>query len=1106
MILTKSQKKAAQYLSGNILVSAGAGTGKTRVLIERILYILKNQKADISDLLVLTFTEKAANEIKSRLSAALHALGLERTRRELELAAIGTFHSFASRLLKEHPIETVVDPDFRVLGAEEEELLKDETLTGIIEKSFQNGDPSFELLRLYGEQSMRAGLLKTFAAARQEGKSLRDFFDKSRENKNSVLVKANLETINDILETTARLEGAVDSGALDKFLKKKDWDWKAVEDFRAWCMPYMRGGKKALASEWKRWRELVKEFAAIKMEKIAEPWLEKFEALAIEFESAYEAAKREENLLDFDDLQIKAVKLFESPQPALQKLSEGYRKRFAYILVDEFQDTNYLQTRFIELLSSGNNVFVVGDYKQSIYAFRGAEPRIFFDREKNYEKGEGGVKVALLDNFRSSVPLLESLNGFFKELWDEDRFPFEPLVAKASQDLENRKAPPVEILATSIGEEEEKEHARMREAIAIAGRIKELHEKENVPYGNMAVLFQVMTLSGIYEYALKGFGIPYFITAGRGFYYQPEIRDMVSFLTYLERPLLDISLAAALRSPFFHVTDDTLFWLARYAKAGDEKAPLAHALKEIEKIPEIEASQQKTLRNFIALTEKLRQLKDRVSLAELMDAILEKTGYELAVLADHGGPRRYANLKKLMTIARESESYERMPLARFLAILKQYQIQEIRESEAQVSTEKGSDAVRLMTVHAAKGLEFPVVIVADMGLEGFRSGSKAIVAHANDGYAIRLLCGADKKEEKPYFYQRLDQTMKVVEDEEWKRLFYVACTRAKSRLILSGVHKKKEKPIDRYGDMSTWMDWAMALGEKFGLPITHDLDKTMGFAGRQISDVRGKIEKILREIEAKAPESSAAPERASEKPVLRSIDLPVSAYVLFEKDPRAFWKTYQIGWSVSDREFEDTARDTEEESIPACDFGTAMHAFLERLDLKDPEKYLEQDVLERIFSAFSKNAIIEARKILKGFFKSPIFKRLQRARRVLRETDFTMNGRHGLIHGKLDVLFEDEKGEWHILDYKTAVGDEASAKESAYTLQIEIYALAARKILGLPIRSGIVYYLKNGSEVVTEFPGGEKTDSHFDTIEKQVFDFQQNILNFYNEKLLQTKS
>ena len=371
MTLTKDQKKAVHAVGKNILVSAGAGTGKTRVLVERILHLLRTQKATITELLVLTFTEKAANEIKTRLSESFRELDLERPRRDLEKAAISTFHSFAARLLKEHPIEAGVDPDFRVIESEQSELLKEEAMNATIAKLYEGKSDAFEILPVYGEAAARDGILKVFTAARHEGKNLRDFFSENEIKEQAVRAKREAELPGEAQALIAKLE-EIDAEAWNRFLGLKTWDWEMLRDFREWSALY-KGKRKA---GWKEWRNLLEDLAALRVGQFAAPWKEKFERMALAFEEAYGAAKREKGFLDFDDLQRMAVGLFRGEKPALRKLRERYQREFKFILVDEFQDTNFLQMEFVELLSTGENLFMVGDYKQSIYGFRGAEPRI----------------------------------------------------------------------------------------------------------------------------------------------------------------------------------------------------------------------------------------------------------------------------------------------------------------------------------------------------------------------------------------------------------------------------------------------------------------------------------------------------------------------------------------------------------------------------------------------------------------------------------------------------------------------------------------------------------------------------------------------------------
>jgi len=1112
MTLTKDQKKAVQSLGKNILVSAGAGTGKTRVLVERILHILRTQKATIPELLVLTFTEKAANEIKTRLSESFRELNLERPRRDLEKAAISTFHSFAVRLLREHPIEAGVDPDFRVIETEQSELLKEEAMNAMIAKLYGEKNDAFEILPVYGEDSVRSGILKVFMAARHEGKSLRDFFAENAIKEQGVCEKRESELPDEARALIAKLE-EIDGKAWERFLDLKTWDWGTLRDFEEWSALY-KGKRKA---GWKEWRDLLGDLAALRLGPLAAPWKERFERMALAFEEAYTALKREKSFLDFDDLQRMAVGLFRGEKPALLKLKERYQRAFKFILVDEFQDTNFLQMEFVELLSTGENLFMVGDYKQSIYGFRGAEPRIFLEKDALYGKGVGGERIYLCESFRSDPPVLDFVNRFFKVLWEEDCFPFEPLVANHSTPRVCETVSAVELLVTGLKEKEDMRFARLREARVIAARVRELHEKEKIPYGDMAVLFQAMTLSGIYEDAFKSAGVPYFIVAGRGFYEQPEIQDMMSFLSHLERPLADIPLAATLRSPLFHITDDTLFWLSHYAKKESDDVPLIHALRTPAPLEEIVPEQKERLKNFLKLTGELNGVKDRIPVSEILDRILEGTGYELSVLMDPKGVRRYANLKKLIAMVREYETYDRMSLASFLNILKRLEAQEVRESEAQTVLEKSVETVRMMSIHAAKGLEFPVVFVADMGHQGSRSDSKSVIAHAADGYAMKMWDSKGLEMKEPYFFRHIDDEIAKRGDEERKRLFYVALTRAKSRLFLSGVHKKKKEEKECFRDMASWMDWAVSTAGE--LPIKISIDPETPFLARPGTkeELHEKVEALVADISWKKKGAEISGSRFSKPPSPRSIDLPVSAYVLFQKDPAEFWRVYQIGWSVPVQDSSEklTSVGTEgenewvgesellegqDEVFSAADFGTVMHGFLERLDFAHPD-LLEPGTLERLFGGFGEPAVSDAQKILGDFMKQPVFQQLRKARRIKREIDFVLNARRGLIQGKIDVLFEDEKGVWHILDYKTASGDEDAARKSAYDLQMEIYALAAGRILKLPVRSAIIYYLKNQKAVTLDFLS-EPPGVFFDSLEKKIHGLQQQILDYSNERMI----
>lgn len=1079
--LTKAQETAIQETRKNILVSAGAGAGKTRVLVERFCNFVIAGKAGVTEILTLTFMEKAANEMKSRIMKRFRAEGMLGNCRQMELAYISTLHAFAARLLKEHPIEACVAPDFSVIESEEAEFLQEQALDEVIEKECAPGSGVFELLKAYDEDAVREGVRKTLAKARIEGLTLKEFFErqkKNRENENTDVVSVIFREVAghfEILEETELLED------WKRFTGRKDWDWEVIESFREWFKGFRRRGGKNHKETWAEIADRCQEFLGHHLDRFSFPWRERFETMALAFETLYEAKKFEKGVLDFEDLQLRALQLLTADHPGSRKILKHYRNLFKFVLVDEYQDINPLQARLIECFmpaesESGTDakMFFVGDYKQSIYGFRGTSPAHFLEKEKKYAAG-GGFLIEMMENFRTEKTTLNFINAFFARLWEEDGLENTGLIPK----IETKDAKNPELLVVKKRKEENIDQARMREAGAIVRRMKELHEKEEIPYGKMTVLFQALSSVGIYEHALKSAGIPYFVVSGKGFYHQPEIRDMISLLSALENPMLDIPLAAALRSPFFRISDNALFWLSRDAKRGDENAPLYHALKTVESIKQISAEERETLKQCRVFFEELIEAKDKLYLSELLEMILKRTFYEVSILADRQGIRRFANLRKLVNLARDQETRERMSLGDFIRMIRGLESREIRESEAQVEAEESGLVVRLMTVHAAKGLEFPVCFVADLAHQGRSPENKTFLAETGMGYAFKIPNALTREMEEPGIYEKIKRGMDTRETEEWKRLFYVAMTRAKKRLILSGVYEEKKNPKTVFSEMSSWMEWVMTQASDLPLDFQEIPEDAKGLIVRshKVLAEEDFVRQVLApEKEAAGPETILPKERKEtdvkqaeaifrqletyEAPASRILDLPVSAYCAYLKNPLEYWRIYEMGFpdSAHEREFEKMPED-EEQDISAADFGTRMHKALEVLDFKDPRDIPR--IISEIFGDLEEKRRAEAEEILKNFLQTPLFKKLQSARRIYKEIPFVIDQRHGRIDGVIDVLFQESNGSWGVLDYKTASGDEKKVKEAAYDFQIAIYAAAVKEITGTVPAAGTLYFLKN---------------------------------------------
>lgn len=1074
MKLTSIQQSIVESNHRNVLVSAGAGTGKTRVLVERYLRLLTQHHARVAEILALTFTDKAASEMKSRVRERLGELGVDAAGQDLESAYIMTFHSFASRLLKEHPLEAAIDPDFSVIESEEADFLKEQALDATFEQSCREEPEIFDLLKTHGEEEIRRGILKVLGAAAAEGRRLKDYFESQKSCKK----------LPETHKISPLLEQLGESQLFQEWLRfskaeKRDWEW--MEALKTWASPFSRRGGKKDKPIWKELCELIKLTIAEWVDQLRAPEQATFERLALRFSETYTALKKEKAQVDFHDLELKLLELFEKKRKANQRICQRYQRQFRFIMVDEFQDTNSIQAKMVDLLSSDSNLFFVGDYKQSIYGFRGTSPFYFLQKEKEYQAARTSIRFALNENFRSEPRVLAFINQYFDQLWKGSGLSFEPLIAKTEAkgiSLDGVKA--VEIWNVQI-EGESIAHGRMKEAEAIAKKIRRLYE-DGVPFGDMVLLFQAMTASPIYEQALKQEGIPFFAVSGRGYYHQLEIKDMMSLLTCLDNPTRDIPLAAVLRSPIFQISDDTLVWLSQEAKKEDKLAPFYHGFLKFEGIASIPETEKTKLRFAKLVLEEFRQKKDRLRIAELLERLMEKTSYLTTVLADPQGVRRYANLKKLVDLAREYESHEVVSLSDFVRAIRSSSQEEIRESEAQIEAEKSGKVVRLMTVHKAKGLEFPVVFVADLAHANQTFQSKTFLAEPGAGYSFLTFNPKSRDWEKPLSWIRIDEAIKLREKEERKRLFYVAMTRAKSFLVLSGVTKVTQSEKKSINEMNTWMEWTLELEKDLKDSALFLQLASNCLPKRNFVPAEKKIfQRLLHEMEPQPlSELIAEPDqekraiektesilnqlKASENKPARAIDLPVSAYVEFVKNPQSYWETYELGMKRSQEpilEFPESAQDLGL-ILSAADFGTRMHQVLERVNFHDPEESGSR-LIAAIFKGTEKKEIEDAGNILAGFVQSPIFREVQKAKHIYRELPFILNERHGRIHGVIDLLYEDEKGSWQVLDYKTMAESREKIEQTGYEDQMMIYALAVRRLLKKVPAQALLYFLKSQS-------------------------------------------
>ena len=766
---TPEQARAIAASGGDVLLEAGAGTGKTGVMVDRYCRLVVDEGLSPDSVLAFTFTDKAAAELRQRIAAELARraeAGSERATALLSTiggAWVTTIHGFCNRVLAAHPVAAGIDPGFRVLDAPEAERAAreafDAALAGFLGESGGAGE---ETVAAYGIEQLRELVSGVHAELRSRGESEPRLPAPPPPDPAAALRRAAAaagECLAELKDTDGRrelLERARQTlGAAGAEPGVDELRSLAVDSRAKALAPYREAIEAAIA----RCAEAGEGGAAYA--HVGE--------LLRRFGDAFEAAKERRRGIDFEDLQILAARLLERAE-----IGEAYRARFGHLLVDEFQDTNRLQLRLIEALRGPRSeLVVVGDELQSIYGFRHADLDVFRAQREAVERRADAELLALSGNFRSRPPLVAAVNHFGAALIGDSYRELRVGVEPAGEDggAADGDEPAVELLLTGRdGWDEEGIELEpavdgrtppscLAEARFLAARLRELADG-GVPRGEMVVLLRAFTHLDAYEDSLQRAGLAPYVVGGRGYWSQQQVADVCALLATIANPLDDEALFGALASPACGVAPDTL-WLLR-AAAG----PRRHAwpaleqaagggepeLAEPERLAAIPPAELELVRTFVARIESLRRRAARLPLAALVEAATGETGYDLAVLMRPEGEARFANVRKLMRLAGEYEAREGRDLRGLLDFLA---VRAEGDAEAQAATAaEGHDGVRVMTVHNAKGLEFPVVAVPDLS-RSLLAGSRAPL----------LLLGREQQPRVGLQWrrlgQRLDQPLRV---------------------------------------------------------------------------------------------------------------------------------------------------------------------------------------------------------------------------------------------------------------------------------------------------------------------------------------------------------
>jgi ATP-dependent helicase/nuclease subunit A len=1020
------EQRAAIEARGEVFVSAGAGTGKTAVLVERFVRAVCEEGLDVESVLVITYTRRAAGELRFRIRHALRERGRPDLARRLDGAWISTIHGFCHRLLRTYPLQAGLDPQFRELDEAQASVLRGEAFDTAL-AAFCAGEEQerLALLASYGAARLRRMLIGVYETLRAAGRELVLELGEAPPlpERLGALEDAARCLVDDAAASGAQRAAAAGVlGLLDG----------APRADRLIDLSAFRGrGERAATFEEAR---IAAEQAAL--DALAARDRSLLEELLHGFAEAYAQAKQRESTLDFEDLQLLARDLLAGDE----EIRTREQLRFRSIMVDEFQDTNRLQCELIDVLSRGPappERFFVGDEFQSIYGFRHADVQVF--RERRDQSGGG---LALARNYRSRPEVLAAVNHLFGEDFGDG---FQPLAA-SGEFPDPVFGHPVELLLTDKASYADTGiHWRRGEARHIARRVHELVESGAATPGEIVLLFAAGTNAEWYEEELRRLGLPTYRATGRGYFGQQQVVDLLAYLQLLRNRYDDEAFLTVLASPFVGVSNDALVLIRRAAG----RRPVFTGIER--NLPvDLEESDIRLLRAFRQRYERLVAASARWSLERLCEQIVAEHDYDLAVLAQWDGRRRYANLRKLARLARSYESLRGSDIEGFVRFVRAQEAVGARELEA-VAVEEGADAVRLLTIHAAKGLEFEVVIVADAGRSGPAPGSDEILALADGRFGFKVADPLTSRPRGAFAYDAVRAERQRQEREERLRLYYVAMTRAKGRLIVSGAIEggqaaERDTPIGWVlGRLGAAAEIAAADGpvelERSGARLLVRVDRyrpePVEHAESEEADAEiGQLALFTTLPVSALPPAPLLPALESPPaPALHSVrQLSYSALALFERCSYRYFAERVAGMRPTSA----GGVGPEAEGLAATEIGDTVHRLLEA----GPDRDLAR---VRVWYPRATDADLERiAGLLTAFDESAVAARLAALADARLEQPFAFEHDGVLIHGFLDVLHRDG-GRALVVDYKTnAMGELAPDElvDAEYRLQRLVYALA----------------------------------------------------------------
>ena len=1178
---TNEQLQAIQEKNSNILVAAAAGSGKTAVLVERIIHKIIDEQMDIDKILVVTFTNAAASEMRERILEAIYKkleenpenVHLQRQIILLNKASICTIHSFCLDVIHNHFYEIDLPSNFKIADTAEIDLLKQEVLDDLFEQKYTENDKNFiELLENYtnyrGDEALQELVLKIYKFIQsspfpikwlQEKLELLKIEDKDISQ--TIWGKLIIQTVDDdIQESIMQLEVTKSKMALypemTKFYQTISEDIINLQDlqkYNSWDELYIKllnfnfskwpVDKKVindLKEDSKEIRDKVKKHIkektakllscsqeqAVKDLKIITPILEKLSNLITEFTKNFAEKKKEKNCIDFNDIEHFALKILLDENNNPTEVAKKYKEKFEEIAIDEYQDSNLVQEAILTSISKGNNIFMVGDVKQSIYKFRQARPELFlqkYDEYKNKEEKtqEDNLKIQLFRNFRSRQNILNITNLVFetimsKELGDINyneneylnygaNYP-EPEEIKnyagiAELDIIDLKED--ESITAFEGEEDEEEQERVEddvlEAKFVANKIQELLNSNYMvfdkkqgyrkirPKDIVILLRATSNLSPIYEKELSDLELPVFSDTSGTYLDTVEIQTILSVLKIIDNPLQDIPLVVVLRSSICNFTDNDLITI----RLTDRNCNFYEALIKTRLI--CEGDLKNKIESFLEKLEKWKSISQYMPLDEFIWQIYLDTGYYQYVGLLPNGAMRQANLKTLFEKAKQYEKASFKGLFNFIQFIDKLKKQNGDLASAKLIGEN-EDVIRIMSIHKSKGLEFPVVFLCNSHKKfNMQDLNDNILLHQDIGFGPTIMDTTRKIKYSSIAKDAIKLKMKQETLSEEQRILYVALTRAKEKLYITGRSKDftkyvqdKNKVLEMYESenikldaklmkkANSYLDWLMYVylfnqgrtitlkGESYKLSdiitlnVSNKKDLLKALAKEEVVeqiDLKEKIEQILKN---KSDEENKKSEQALKELLEWKYDyivdttLPTKSSVTKIKQEKI--KLEEILKGIESEEVEYKKSYTpkfmqEDKKISSAEKGTLVHLCIQRLD--ERKDYELKDIQNIILNLVEKEIITQNEadaidvNLIYQYTKSQLFEELRKAKEVHKEQPFYINipakdvvseaensKKNILVQGIIDLYYVDKNDNLVLIDFRTDyISNEPNAKE-----------------------------------------------------------------------------